>query len=524
MNGSEIMITLDELFQKDRESREKEKEKNKQRKRASKKTDPEDERQAESLSSGAEDKLQDKLERDFSENSEEVQSSLLDNWKPYLIKDYSLPEFNMPSNTYGAPMREKLSKILTFIDFAQRKRFKEGCTVMPIPTTSRQNLMIWGYPKSVSRAVQFMKEIGLISAYDDTYRFGVPYVGANYGKLYAYYKDNEDKLIQYCKDKGIHKYVIKNVENLTGAQVKKVKAVDEARTFDLREVRFDRDLKLIKPEGVSKTDFESFLTQCLYTNYPELKFYQAKADEINDRFYENYPEFKIRFRPHFTWKDNKVVKIGIRAANEFCSKPKKERDELLEVYGFHLRKDVKSSVPRLTLSINEGHWIDEDIDIYRLINDEFDPGAELTKEEWDLRREAIKYYILKTYFIETSNKMLGKNAVYKLGKTDIVKTEVDELMGRLKAATRKVLGGKLLGSEIFYVESCIYLMTVYDLLTSRHMVWLVYDAFYSNGSEDQETFEFMLRKGIEMNFRHFMELSNFRKYSKQLNSGVAEDN
>lgn len=522
------MITLEELFQKDREA--KEKEKGKQRKRASKKTETEAENQTESQDSGIEnkkaireDKLQDKMDWDLSENPEEVQSALLDNWKPYLIKDCPPPKFKMPSNTYGTPMREMLSKILTFVDFAQRKRFKEGCTAMPIPTTSRQNLMIWGYPKAVSRAIQFMKEIGLISTYDDTYRFGVPYAGANYGKLYAYYKDNEDKLIQYCEDNGIHKYAIKNVENLTKAQVKKNEAVEEARTFDLSEVRFDRDLNLIKPEGVSKTDFENFLTQCLYANYPELKFYQAKADEINDRFYENYPEFKIRFKPHFTWKGNQVKKIGIRAANEFCSKPKEERAILLDEYGFHLQKDVKSSVPRLTLSINEGHWIDEDIDVYRLINDEFDPGAELTKEEWELRREAIKYYMLKTYFIEASDKMLGKNAIYKLGKTDIVKTEVDELMGRLKAAARKVLGGKIFGSDIFYVESCIYLMTVYDLLTSRHMVWLVYDAFYSNGSEDQETFEFMLRKGIELNFRHFMELSNFGKYSKQLSSDVAGD-
>ena len=458
----------------------------------------------------------------LSENLEEVQSALLDNWKPYLIKNITPPQFNLPSNTYGAPMREMLSKILTFIDFAQRKRFKEGCTAMPIPTTSRQNLMIWGYPKAVSRAVKFMKELGLISTYDDTYRFGVPYAGANYGKLYAYFKVNEDKLIQYCKDNGIHKYAIKNVENLTKAQIEKVEAVEETIAFEISQVRFSRDLGLIKPAGISQTDFESFLTQCLYANYPEFKFYQAKADEINKRFYENYPEFKIRFKPHFTWKGNQVIKIGIRAANSFCNKPREERDELLKGYGFHLQKDVKSSVPRLTLSINEGRWIDEDIDVYKLINDEFDPGTELTKEAWEFRREAIKYYMLKTYFIEVSDKMLGKNAVYKLGKTDFVKTEVDEMMGRLKAAARKVLGGKIFGSDIFYVESCIYLMTVYDLLTSGHMVWLVYDAFYSNGLEDQETFEFMLRKGIELNFRHFMELSNFRKYSKQFSSEVAE--
>jgi hypothetical protein len=75
------MITLEELFQKDREA--KEKEKGKQRKRASKKTETEAENQTEPQDSGIEnkkaireDKLQDKMDWDLSENPEEVQSAL----------------------------------------------------------------------------------------------------------------------------------------------------------------------------------------------------------------------------------------------------------------------------------------------------------------------------------------------------------------------------------------------------------------------------------------------------------------
>ena len=44
------------------------------------------------------------------------------------------------------------------------------------------------------------------------------------------------------------------------------------------------------------------------------------------------------------------------------------REKLLDEMGFNLKKDVKSSVPRLTLSLNSGYWIDEDIDIYKLIS------------------------------------------------------------------------------------------------------------------------------------------------------------
>ena len=110
--------------------------------------------------------------------------------------------------------------------------------------------------------------------------------------------------------------------------------------------------------------------------------------------------------------------------------------------------------------------------------------------------------------------MLGKNLTYKLGKTGLDKKEVDELLGRLRQAMIKAVGGKTYGSDIFYIESCVYMMTLYDLLTSGHMVWLVYDAFYSNGEEDQELFETMVRNAVRLNFGYFMERSDFMQFSK----------
>ena len=47
----------------------------------------------------------------------------------------------------------------------------------------------------------------------------------------------------------------------------------------------------------------------------------------------------------------------------------------------------------------------------------------------------------------------------------------------------------------------------------------VYDAFYSNGEEDQETFEFMITNGVAMNFRYFLDKSCFNQGIKK--KGVA---
>ena len=517
------MVTLEELFEWDEEARKKKKEENEQKGKTKKESKAES---VETVDEASEerDKTQEKLECALEDDPEEIVSSLIDNWKPYTLEGYATPKFEIPvkkSNNYETYKRLELSRVLAFIEYAQKKRTKGGCTAMPIPTTSRKNLMIWGYPKAVSRGIEFMKEIGLITVHIDQFRFGVPFQGANYGKTYVYFEENEQKIIQYCEEHSIHKYIVKNLEVIKGTekQILKVESaieyIDEIKTFDRSVVRFAKGLNLEKPEDVSAQDFETYLYCCLYLNYPEFALCQMKADEINENFYKDYPEFKLRFRPHFTWKEDKVVKIGIRVSNEFCNQKKEDRKTLLEQYGFHLEHDVRSSVPRLTLSINKGRWVDEGVDIYELINEEFEPGSKFT----EARRDAIKHYMLRTYFDIGSDKELGRNVLSDIYKAKVEipgvsKTEVDELMGRLREAAFRALGSKTYGSDIFYIESCVYLMTLYDLLTSGHMVWLVYDAFYSNGEENQETFTEMVRSSVRLNFGYFMERSDFRQFSK----------
>ncbi len=457
----------------------------------------------------------DKIEKLQEQNQEEFKALKADSWKPYEIKNFNLPEFKITvknSNRSSKATGEKLSKILTFIDSVKRKRLKTGCTALPIPTTSRKNLKIWGNPKEISRAIKYMIEIGLISVYDETFRFGTKYKNGNFGKTYAYYVDNEKKFIQYCNDNNIQKYVVESIlEELTEEQEKTMESIDETVLFEIAEVKFSNNLKLKMPEYISKKDFEIFLTLCLYQNYPEFKFTQIKVKEINEH-YKEYPEFAMVFEPHFTWDNNVVTKIGIRATNEFCNKKKEDRAEILDEYELNLQKDIKSSVPRITLAINTGKWPDESIDIYERINEEFEPGSAFTNN----RREAIKHYHLVSYFAEGSDKLLGKNVTYKLiDREGINKPEVDELMGRLRKAALKVEGGKFYGSEIFYVESCVYLMTVYDLLCSGYKVWLVYDAFYARGREDQKTFNEMIENMVELNFRFFMQHSKINPNYKE---------
>ena len=99
-------------------------------------------------------RLKDKSSYDFTVNKER--------WEPKRADTYVLPEFNIKeSQAKGAEtkLRNKLSKVLAFIDLVKYKRFKTGCTIVPISVTNKDNLSIWENEKGVSRAISYMIEI-----------------------------------------------------------------------------------------------------------------------------------------------------------------------------------------------------------------------------------------------------------------------------------------------------------------------------------------------------------------------------
>lgn len=422
-------------------------------------------------------------------------------FRPMTVEGIDVPPFSVPrSNANGASAKIKaaLSKVLTFVRLAKEKRVKGANTVMPISGTSSENLWIWGSKMNVGRAIRLMERIGLLAEYDSTFRFNARTKGGNKAKRYVYFYENEAKLAEYCEANGIAAY---DPPNASKAAIAVSFGANEELGFDLEDVVFSASLKLRKPSCMSMGGFEDFLTACLYHNYPGLRMWQGKVDEMNELHYKDYPEFAIRFRPRFTWdkKGSYVSKIGIRATNSFCNKKKGERPGILEKYGLRLAKDVTSSVPRVTLSLNQEHWVGEGLDVYRRISELMDPSAAFDQE----RRDQVKRIHMRVYFSETSDKDVGKNLWHDMRRAGAVKQDVDKVVAEYREALLEAEGGRTYGSEVFYAESMVYLMTLYDLLSSGHMAWMVYDAFYSTGDEDRVTFESMVNDGIRINFEDF---------------------
>lgn len=412
-------------------------------------------------------------------------------WNPMEASAYTVPSFYPPTLT--KPNIKKIQKVMAFVDMVKYKRVKEGTTIMPIPTTNKQMIRLCGNQREVSRLIGFMVDIGLIGVYDDSYQFKAHRAEDNKSKIYYYYYENEVRLLEWCKEKGIEKVegVMKNV----------IKNKNCGEIFaDREKVRFRSNLKLMKPQDMSVKDFEGVLLNCLYENYKGLRSYQEKADVINEKYYSGMPEMALRFVPSFTWdaKNNYVRKIGIRCTNSLVAAKKDDsvrqdsalyRSDVLRRYNLEWGKDVKSSVPRITRLLNYKEWVSEEVDVYEMIYKRYVKLKEVAPmpEDFIRYRDAIKALHMRAYF--DSGKSMGAHVCRAMGdytRAEEVATE----MRLLRLSIIYVEGCVLYDSEIFFHESCIYLDVLEELLGMGYFVWLCYDAFYAGAKEGQTEAEY----------------------------------
>ena len=115
-------------------------------------------------------------------------------------------------------------------------------------------------------------------------------------------------------------------------------------------------------------------------------------------------------------------------------------------HDFVLDKEIRSSVTRLTLSLIKGYWVDESVDIYELINNEFESDKKFTR----LRRDTIKNFHISFYFDEGSDAVMGRNVWRRIDREGTSKDDIYALMCKLREDVIKVEGGILYGGEILF--------------------------------------------------------------------------
>lgn len=402
-------------------------------------------------------------------------------------KEVQFVEPNIPASHKDKSQREMLSKVLAVIYLQQHLRFSDGITVVPLSTTNKKLISIFGSPRNVSRGIRYMIDRGLIALYDDTFQFNAYYEKLNRCKTYAWNYEAEQFIAEYCKANDINKFEISNVKHHRKTDY------ERPTTFEEAQVLFSSHRHLTKPDNWSTAEFEEYASVVLEENYPLLRYFQKKADKINSSI-EN-PLLKVQFTPTFTWGGhNKYLKkIGIRATNGVVSyKKEKEEDDrpgimyrqdLLDKTGCIYEYDVKSSVPRVTDALNKGKWnSDNSHDFYYDVWLNYIKNNPSDEMPWDEdARKVIKSLFMRGYF--DSEETVGLHTKYALSKKGGYKKDewnfVDETMTNFQKAIVDTLGSTY-GSEIFFHESCIYMMVLEELLNRGIKVVQIYDGFYTD--------------------------------------------
>lgn len=419
--------------------------------------------------------------------------------KPFTLKEYTVPDFFIPVTRDKKQINE-FRKILTFIKKkAQYLRQKNTCTIMPISSTSEDLKKIWS---NVSRGRALMMKIGLIRPFSDDYR---SYGRITYAKQYMYFYENEVKFIAYCKEHGI------SVLDLDKKEDDKQPRIFSG-VIDESKVRIGKGLYLNKPKDLSCDEFVEELLEIFKKNYPEYQRYKDMVDEINEKYYSKKEHFKISFEPSFHWNKTKtrVMSIGFRATNDYCSEEKEKRPSIRSKNDLVLDFDVNGSVPRLNSSMNLGHWNNDSRDMYEIIFHECYPNEEFTESA----RDALKQLLIRAYF-EKTTKLLTNHIWKSISHESLYKSQVYKEMELLDSSIKKAVGPIIFGTEIYYVEGCVYLSVVKDILDSGHFAWFLYDGLYATGPNINEMFRSLVSRMIQVRFNKFYK--EYRDYRDVIN-------
>ena len=185
-------------------------------------------------------------------------------WRPIEAKDYGeIPKFTVPQKRKQKSTDKMLASTLLFVDLVKHKRLCDKVTRMPISTNNKVYLKAFGNSMAISRLINFMTSIGLISIADSKYRFNSKYSLKNKSREYYYFHVNECALLEYCETNNIS---VSHKSKGSASLFDRLEIGD----LDPEKVKFSSKLNLKKLTDYSKTEFEELLKFYLYLNYPQL--------------------------------------------------------------------------------------------------------------------------------------------------------------------------------------------------------------------------------------------------------------
>lgn len=369
----------------------------------------------------------------------------------------------------------RLQTLLNFVSYEQYCNWSINKSLTrAFHLCSKSNLVKYLVGENVTRFIKQCEEIGLLKCIDNSYSTG------NYSKQYVYNKQVEKLIKNLCKSLGIEQTKSPNsYYKETHERVERIRKKNPDLKFDFT----DKTL-------IDKRYTDEEIIAGVYNTNPELKEFDKIVEYLNDNYCTG--NRKIKFNIHITRSSSgNVIKIGIRSTSFFCNLKKlgcKERiignryreDELEKIFPHgYFEYDFCSSIYRIAYFMKNKIWLSPDVDIYEKI------FGDMTDEE----RQACKTFTMQVFFNRSSKQHFARTS--RLFKEHNAKLENKNDVKLIMEQTRSMLEsiiGEFCGSKIFYYESCIYMLLLFELCEAGYDIVQIYDGFYCN---DRSFIEFI---------------------------------
>lgn len=414
-----------------------------------------------------------------------------------LYQNYHTPD--QIKSVLGKKYKSNLYDLLLLCNSLKYMFFKPE-TVMPLSTTGKLS-ETFGNQSKASRVRELACKIGLLEAVTGRYS----YISITTESIH--FKPN-------AKEYVCNRQILESIENLCiqeSIYVSKDKENENtnsniySNTVAVTFTKYAENGKKTHKYAISSktliNDTDENILIGLYNNYPYMREFQVLADEINNTALVS-PLEHIKFQFSIKrGKSGKVTKIGCRASNGIVSFKDREnknqnyrgtwrKDYLKAVLGDYEEYDVHSSISNVTYLLNHGKWLG--MDCYR---------AEFGRDFNDnVTRDWYKSIFMRLYFTKTVESTAKALIPYDIDyrKTDYCKGLIRELKSNMTSFI-----GKTYDSEIFFHESCIYLLVRKELMRRKIKCSQVYDGFYFKKGEMPKDMDEIVKSCAEFYYSHY---------------------
>lgn len=358
----------------------------------------------------------------------------------------------------------------------------------------------WFNKMSVSRYLQELVNLGVISVDDETFTFNDEVSGNNHSKTYIWFPNNEREVYKMLTEKG-----------LTPASFNK----NKSQFFvDTDEVGWSVRLRL--KVQCDCQEFVDAIIDALHRKYKKFAYFEELVSKINKAYYTGRLERIISYKPSFLYSADikRVTHCTIRYTNDFCSysKERKEgipyRNDYLFSNGLNLKYDIKGSAPKINMLMRSGVWYSNEVDPYEMIYKEFIKLSPDEKYDWnDKMRECVKFMFMRTFYepsVDSTTNHIRHSLKLNSSKDKNKIEEIRRTMTRFREAMINVIGESL-DVEVFYHESNLYLLVLEELLKKGYDVVTCYDCFYAKkNGVSQKQFEEEVSKLLDEKAREYI--------------------